>query len=38
MQYLLDTHTFIWFSENDSMLSKQAAKEIVHINNDCFLA
>ncbi len=38
MRYLLDTHTFIWFSENDKLLSKKAAKEITHINNSCFLS
>ncbi len=36
MNYLLDTHTFIWFSENDKMLPKNVAKVIVDIDNDCF--
>ena len=38
MRYLLDTHTFIWFSENDKLLSKKAAKEITDIDNSCFLS
>ena len=38
MQYLLDTHTFIWFIEDDKMLSPKAAKEIIEINNDCYLS
>lgn len=38
MQYLLDTHTIIWFCENDKMLSKKVASEIVHMNNVCFLS
>jgi PIN domain nuclease of toxin-antitoxin system len=38
MQYLLDMHTFIWFSENDKLLSRKAAREIVHIDNKCFLS
>ncbi len=38
MKYLLDTHTFIWFSENDKQLSKKAAKKIVDTDNECFLS
>src|SRR5580704_10973584 len=38
MQYLLDTHTFIWFIEGDEQLSKKSRNEIVHIDNDCFLS
>ena len=38
MQYLLDTHTFIWFIEDDKQLSQKAAKEIIDINNDCYLS
>ncbi len=38
MQYLLDTHTIIWFCENDKMLSRKAANEIVDMNNTCFLS
>jgi len=38
MRYLLDTHTFIWFSENDKLLPKKAAKEITDIDNSCFLS
>ncbi len=38
MRYLLDTHTFIWFGENDKLLSKKAAKEIKNSDNNCFLS
>ena len=38
MNYLIDTHTFIWFIEGDDTLSKEAKKEIRHIHNDCYLS
>ena len=38
MQYLLDTHTFIWLTESDVRLSGNAAREIVNGNNKCFLS
>ena len=38
MQYLLDTHTFIWFIDDVKTLSQKAAKEIAYIENDCFLS
>ena len=38
MRYLLDTHTFIWFSENNKLLSKKVAKEIKNLDNNCFLS
>lgn len=38
MRYLLDTHTFIWFIDNDRQLSAKAAKEIIEIENVCYLS
>jgi len=38
MQYLLDTHTLIWFIDNNKMLSSRAAKEIINMKNDCFIS
>jgi PIN domain nuclease of toxin-antitoxin system len=38
MQYLLDTHTFIWLTESDVRLSGNAAREIVNGNNKCFVS
>jgi PIN domain nuclease of toxin-antitoxin system len=36
MQFLLDTHTFIWFSENDRRLSKRVANEVILTSKSCF--
>jgi PIN domain nuclease of toxin-antitoxin system len=36
--YLLDTHTFIWFTENDSQLSETARQHIINIENPCYLS
>ena len=38
MRYLLDTHAFIWFSEDDIKLNRDVAKEISNRDNDCFLS
>jgi PIN domain nuclease of toxin-antitoxin system len=38
MEYLLDTHTFIWFTENDPQLSETARQQIVNIKNPCYLS
>lgn len=38
MQYLLDTHTFIWLTESDVRLSGNAAREIVNGSNKCFIS
>ena len=38
MRYLLDTHAFIWFSEDDIKLNRDVAKEISNKDNDCFLS
>ena len=38
MQYLLDTHAFIWFIEGDERLPKKTRDEIIHIDNKCFLS
>ena len=38
MNYLLDTHTFIWFIEGDETLSEKTKNEIIHIDNNCFLS
>ena len=38
MNYLLDTHTVIWFSENNPKLSKVASQYISDTNNNCFVS
>ena len=38
MKYILDTHTFIWFSEDDKKLSRTAAKAITNKSNECFIS
>lgn len=38
MQYLLDTHTFIWFIQGDNQLSSVAKQLITDLNNDIFLS
>lgn len=38
MNLLLDTHSFLWFSENASELSARAKTEIENIDNRCFLS
>jgi len=36
--YLLDTHAFLWCSENDEKLSPKAAKIIANPENDIFVS
>lgn len=38
MQFLLDTHTFIWFINGDSSLSNKVLNEIKNLNNQCFIS
>src|SRR5688572_19563277 len=38
MQYLLDTHTFLWFLEGDNQLSNKVKNEITDIRNTCFIS
>jgi PIN domain nuclease of toxin-antitoxin system len=38
MQFLLDTHTFIWFINGDNSLSPRAVNSIKNLNNKCFLS
>jgi PIN domain nuclease of toxin-antitoxin system len=38
MDFLLDTHTIIWFSQNNEKLSKFARELISDINNNCFIS
>jgi PIN domain nuclease of toxin-antitoxin system len=37
-RYLLDTHTFLWFVDNDPKLSAKAPGEIRNPNNEIFLS
>jgi len=38
MNFLLDTHTFIWFINGDSSLSGKAISAIKNIENQCFFS
>ncbi len=38
MQYLLDTHTLLWFLEGDDQLPAPLRKEIEDIHNACFIS
>jgi PIN domain nuclease of toxin-antitoxin system len=38
MQYLLDTHTLLWFLEDDAQLPENVKKEIINIDNKCFIS
>ena len=38
MQFLLDTHTFIWFIEGSSMLPQKVKTRIEDEKNDCFIS
>jgi PIN domain nuclease of toxin-antitoxin system len=38
MNYLLDTHTFIWFIEGDVNLSTKTKMAIANISNKCFIS
>lgn len=38
MNYLLDTHTLLWFINGDASLSKNAKAIIKNFNNICFIS
>ncbi|MHB1920867.1 MAG: type II toxin-antitoxin system VapC family toxin [Chitinophagaceae bacterium] len=38
MQFLLDTHTFIWFISGDQMLPQNAIDAIRDTDNKCFIS
>ncbi|MCX6155012.1 MAG: type II toxin-antitoxin system VapC family toxin [Candidatus Kapabacteria bacterium] len=38
MDFLLDTHTVIWFSENNSILSERAREIISNPRNNCYMS
>ena len=38
MQFLLDTHTFIWFINGDSSLPNKIIDEIKNLKNHCFIS
>ncbi len=38
MNYLLDTHTLLWFINGDASLSKNAKAIIKNFNNNCFIS
>lgn len=38
MNYLLDTHTIIWFSQNNPQLSDLANEIIINPQNSCFIS
>ena len=38
MNFILDTHTIIWFSENNPQLSDRAKDIISEADNDCFVS
>ena len=38
MRYLIDTHTFLWFSNGDQALSQKAKNVILDANNTIFIS
>lgn len=38
MQYLLDTHTLLWFLEDNPKLPQKVKNEIVDIDNKCLIS
>lgn len=38
MRLLLDTHTFLWWINNDSLLSEAASASITSVRNECFVS
>jgi len=38
MQYLLDTHALLWFLEDDPQLPEKVKREIINIDNECFVS
>jgi len=38
MRYLLDTHTLLWFLQDDPQLPKKVSNEITNTDNTCYLS
>ena len=38
MRYLLDTHTLLWFLQDDPQLPEKIANEITNIDNNCYVS
>ena len=38
MRYLLDTHTLLWFLQDDPQLPEMVANEITNIENNCYVS
>jgi PIN domain nuclease of toxin-antitoxin system len=38
MQYLLDTHTLLWFLQDDPQLPEKVSNEITDIDNKCYVS
>ncbi|HET6254708.1 MAG TPA: type II toxin-antitoxin system VapC family toxin [Puia sp.] len=38
MRYLLDTHTLLWFLQDDPQLPETVANEITNIENSCYVS
>jgi PIN domain nuclease of toxin-antitoxin system len=38
MRLLLDTHTFLWWINNDPLLSEAASASITSVRNECFVS
>jgi PIN domain nuclease of toxin-antitoxin system len=38
MQYLLDTHTLLWFLQDDPQLPERVSNEITNIDNKCYVS
>jgi PIN domain nuclease of toxin-antitoxin system len=36
--YLLDTHTFLWFIDGDDSLSDRVIKQIKNVENQCYIS
>jgi PIN domain nuclease of toxin-antitoxin system len=38
MRYLLDTHTLLWFLQDDPQLPKKVSNEITNTDNTCYVS
>lgn len=38
MRYLLDTHTLLWFLQDDPQLPEKVGNEITNIENSCYVS
>jgi PIN domain nuclease of toxin-antitoxin system len=38
MKYLFDTHTILWYLDNDKLLSTKAQKIISDLNSECYVS